>query len=275
MNTIIIQGGLGNQLFQIFTLLSYSFTYNLPFFFENKPTLRKDRPYYWDSFLSSLKPFIKSLHNHNLPIYKEEHFHYNKLIPPHRPFKLFGYFQSHKYFEDNKEEIFKLLKLKEQREHSKQKIYHIYHFDDTISLHFRIGDYKYLQQHHPVMNVSYYINALRHIIEKTERNDWNILYFYEEEDYHVVKEFIIVLQDKFNKITFTQINTKIVDSEQMLIMSLCQHNIIANSTFSWWGAFFNHNLEKIVTYPSRWFGPANISHKMDDMFPDVWIKIQV
>ena len=58
----------------------------------------------------------------------------------------------------------------------------------------------------------------------------------------------------------------------MIYLSSCQHNIIANSTFSWWGAYLNQNKHKIVTYPSIWFGfNANTS----DLFPTDWIKINM
>ena len=55
-------------------------------------------------------------------------------------------------------------------------------------------------------------------------------------------------------------------------MSLCEHNIIANSTFSWWGAYFNTNVNKIVCYPSLWFG-KNCNNNVKDLFPEKWIKI--
>ena len=83
------------------------------------------------------------------------------------------------------------------------------------------------------------------------------------------------LQREFQNITFTPVDTSIVDYEQVLLMSLCQHNIIANSSFSWWGAYFNQNMSKIVTYPSKWFGPAQGNKKMDDMYPIGWEKINI
>ena len=59
----------------------------------------------------------------------------------------------------------------------------------------------------------------------------------------------------------------------MVLMSCCEHNIIANSSFSWWGAYFNDNPEKIVCYPSVWFGPKLQNKKTEDMFPKDWKKI--
>ena len=72
---------------------------------------------------------------------------------------------------------------------------------------------------------------------------------------------------------FHPINTDIVDYEQLFIMSSIKINIIANSTFSLWAAYLNNNIDKIVYYPSVWFG-KNISFKnTTDMFPDEYIKI--
>ena len=279
MITIEIMGGLGNQLFQIFHLISYCLTHKVPFYFEYKEKpIREDRPYYWYNFLQSLKSFLKKNYETNLPIYREKGFDYNYIIPYSeigKPFKFFGYFQSYKYFKEKEEKIFKLLKLDKQIENIKTKYETMCNFEKTISLHFRIGDYKNQQHNHPVMQVSYYILALKKIIEKTKVSDWNILYFYESQDVDLIKEKVNILQENFKNITLTPINTEIVDYEQMLLMSLCKHNIIANSSFSWWGAYLNKNKNKIIIYPNpnNWFGQSLGNKKMDDMFPESWYKI--
>ena len=271
-------GGLGNQLFQIFNLISYCLKYKIPFYFQNKKQERIDRPFYWDNFFKSLKPFVRD-NNENMPIYKEQDFHYNELLSfnqINKQFAFVGYFQSYKYFNENYEQIIKFIRLREQQESIKKK-YIEYDFENIISLHFRIGDYKNLQQHHPLTKVEYYVKAIKYIIKVTERNNWKILYFYEEQDYEQVNENIkgIKLETELENINFIPINTKIVDYEQILLMSLCQHNIIANSSFSWWGAYFNKNSSKIICHPdpNNWFGPSQGNKKMDDLLPNTWINV--
>ena len=83
---------------------------------------------------------------------------------------------------------------------------------------------------------------------------------------------IILLKAEFPGITFLRADPLLEDWEQMILMSLCRHNIIANSTFSWWGAYLNTSRQKMVIYPGTWFGPK-IKHGLQDLFPGDWIKI--
>jgi hypothetical protein len=99
-----------------------------------------------------------------------------------------------------------------------------------------------------------------------------VIYFCEDVDIQIVEETIHKLKQKFSY-NFIRGDNTLQDWEQMLYMSLCSHNIIANSTFSWWGAYFN-NKDKIVCYPSIWFGPELTQHNTKDLYPDGWIKIQ-
>jgi glycosyl transferase family 25 len=71
---------------------------------------------------------------------------------------------------------------------------------------------------------------------------------------------------------FVKVDSILKDWEQLLLMSLSEHNIIANSSFSWWGAYLNNNKNAIVCYPDIWFGPAMKDTNVKDLFPNNWIK---
>ena len=77
---------------------------------------------------------------------------------------------------------------------------------------------------------------------------------------------------EFPNVEFIKVDDTIDDWQQMLIMSCCRDNIIANISYSWWGSFFNKNENKIVCYPCQWFGP-NLNHDTIDLYPSTWKKI--
>lgn len=269
MITIELMGGLGNQLFQVFALISYALTNKNPFYFEDKDIIHGTRKkYYWNSLLSNIDKFkgkVCRVQN----IIREQGFNYNQLpIIADNNTKMMGYFQSYKYFESQYTNICKFIKLEDKKSLFIDK----YDYSNTISMHFRLGDYKNLQQHHPILTLDHYEKSLTHIISQSNKDNWKVLYFCEDEDLEYVSDKINKLHDKFNNLSFEKINSQYEDWEQMMIMSLCSHNIIANSSFSWWGAYFNSN-ENIVCYPETWFGPAQGNKNMIDMFPDHWFKV--
>lgn len=265
-------GGLGNQLFQIFTVISYAMDYktNSVFLFNNLTRGITVRKTYWNSFLSSLHSMLLE----NLPqmiYFRESSFSYEKLapIPNNEHILLLGYFQSYKYFNHNDSDIFRLIRLEKQKQAVRNKI--SYDVDNTISMHFRLGDYKYIQDKHPILPISYYINSLHFILKTVTSNksNLNVLYFCEIHDLQEVQIIINQLENIFPKLSFNHVNTITEDWQQMLLMSCCKYNIIANSTFSWWGAYFNINYQKIVCYPKQWFGPS-LKHDTKDLFPLDW-----
>jgi len=264
-------GGLGNQLFQIFAVLGYAFRYNTDYTFPRCKQQGDPRTtMYWDNLMDQLAPAI-SPKPIRMPVYNEGGFCYKEIPQLSQSHKLFGYFQSYKYFEDQYDKIRNLMKLDDKQE---DIIKRFGSFDDTISLHFRIGDYKHVTDHHPILDTIYFERALRKIVEKTGKDNWKVFWFSEKGDERKIRlSRLSVLMKKFPRMQFIRAQDGTQDWEQMLMMSCCTHNIIANSSFSWWGAYFNSNKEKIVCRPAKWFGPALKNESTDDLCPKDWIIV--
>lgn len=295
-----LMGGLGNQLFQIFATISIALDLDTQFGFPDKEQLCSKRHSYWNSFLSRLKPFLKTEQSIvNLidgKIVKETQFEYvdyrfERFINENILF--YGYFQSYKYFEHNYQTICDLIDINYAKNELIRKIssvnvlknvdelnqevdeFRIY--DKVISMHFRVGDYKNIQDCHPLMPIKYYSNCLKYLSENgVDLKEYKILYFCESNlnDLRHVSSIINNLKLEYNDLEFVR-QSGLEDYEEMLLMSLCKHNIIANSTFSWWGAYFNDRQDKIVMYPNVWFGPSFQDKNTMDLNPPSWIKISI
>jgi len=275
-------GGLGNQIFQIFATISYAIKSKNQFKFLNLQQLGGGsttmRYTFWNTFFSNLTPFLIEELPLNIHVIREKGFPYNEfsiIEMINKDILLYGYFQSYKYFHNSYNVICKVIGL----EKMKQKLLENLKLDNNffenyISMHFRIGDYKKLQDWHPLATYTFYEKSLEHIEKLYSDKTFNILYFCEDEDIDDVLSTVNKLNVKFPKYNFTRGEKDLEDWEQMLLMSLCHHNIIANSSFSWWSAYFNSWEDKIVCYPSVWFGEIS---KIDtkDLCPDEWIKINV
>jgi len=272
MITCHLMGGLGNQLFQIFTAISYAYKSNNVFHFLNVEMLG-NRFTFWNTFFSNLKPYLIQ-HLPLLSIIHEHGFAYNHIEISNfveKNVMIYGYFQSEKYFKEYYPQIYALLDIDRMKNTLLKKIN--IDLSNTISMHFRLGDYKHQPQNHPIVPPIYYERALLHIQTIHPTTQFTIVYFCEDEDIEYVLVTIDKLQHSFPRFIFTRGDNQFQDWEQMLFMSLCQHNIIANSTFSWWGAYFNSNPSKIVCYPSVWFGPQ-LQKDTKDLCPAEWSKIQ-
>lgn len=296
MITCNLMGGLGNQLFQIFTTMAYGIATSTPFKFLNQSQLGGGgestlRYTYWNSFFHKLQPFLMN----ELPplqVIREKGFQYAPLPVsemkrqnPNQHIMLFGYFQSYKYFQDLFTTICRCIGLEDMKVKLLSKLWlNREKMTHMISMHFRLGDYKNLQHYHPIMPYEYYENALRHILNNLpDPHMYTVMYFCEKEDHAVVADMIQRLITQFPYLHFERAPdvvagwngdevTPIEDWEQMLLMSCCHHNIIANSSFSWWGAYFNNVRDKIVCYPAVWFGPS-ATHNTSDLCPTEWVRI--
>ena len=283
-----LMGGLGNQLFQIFTTLAYGLQHGRQVAFPHSKELTSGtiRNTYWNNFLNSIEDThtVANPDNHytneivlRFPMLKESGFPYMPIPAlPNKEFLLHGYFQSYKYFQDVHSQLFQMIHLEQHQNRVMEKAPAFFTGQNmkNISMHFRIGDYKQIQDCHPLMTYRYYENALLHVINAFPGVQFQVLYFHEDVDTDHVNEIIQKLSQHgmFSGIRFTRVHQDFDDWEQMICMSCCHHNIVANSTFSWWGAYFNTHPDKIVCYPSLWFGPK-LSHDTRDLFPDLWNKV--
>ena len=270
MLTCNIIGGLGNQLFIIFATISCSIDNNNPFAFS-EVQLSLNRPLYWTNLLSRLRPFVKQAFPPMNRV-KEKEFKYNPIKTESINVCLCGHFQSHKYFENNFASIYRMLDIDGFKNNiiTDTKM----NFNNTISMHFRLGDYKPLQHIHPIMSYEYYKNALQIMKNRCDETIDTVIYFCEDEDVATVSITIEKLKCDFPRFVFMKAPNTLAEWQQLIMMSCCKHNIIANSSFSWWGAYLNSNADKIVCYPAKWFGPR-INHDISDLCPSNWTKIEV
>jgi len=275
-------GGLGNQIFQIFTTISYAIQTRNQFKFLNLSQLGEGtttvRYTFWNTFFANLRIFLVNELPENSIVINEKDFTYNNIPLPifiNKNIVINGYFQSYKYFQNQYDVICRVIGLEKMKIELIKKLHlsneSLY---NTVSIHFRIGDYKNFQEYHPLVTYDYYKRALTYIKHKTGFANFNILYFCENDDIQDVLITINRLAIVFPEYKFVRGFNNIDDWEQMLLMSCCHHNIIANSSFSWWSAYFNYHKDKIVCYPSVWFGEvANKDTK--DLCPLEWVKIDV
>ena len=235
-----LQGGLGNQLFQWAAAKNLSIKYNCDLFFDKK--------YFNSDSNGVVTKWDYEMGNFNNIEIKESRLEVNSLNHIYDDFTfknipsnsyLDGYWQSEKYFIENQQIIRDFLKIKQNMKKDILKKYPILN-SDTVSLHIRRGDYVNLQETHPLQTKEYYDNCLNELCEKYI----NIIILSNDIEW-------CINNLNYKNTTYIQNETNITD---LYIMSLCKHNIIANSSFSWWGAWLNENKNKKVFAPKNWFG---------------------
>jgi hypothetical protein len=283
---IVTSGGLGNQLFELFCAISYTIDNNLRLVIFSKHqnnTINdfRDRNTYWHSFLDALQQYVQPVENReNMLTYNEQSFEYNKIPSGLSNYVLQGYFQSYKYFDHNYQKIANMINLKGKQINIKTKYNHLF-TKKKIAMHFRLEDYAIWTECHRIQPPEYYIKALQRLTDDLKsRNedirDYEILCFYAKfnRDEEIVKQYLQIIKNNISEeLNFKLIPDNIADWEQMLLMSLCDHFIIGNSSFSWFGAYFSDNDNKLVYYPSVWFGPKLAHNNTNDLCPIEWIKV--
>jgi hypothetical protein len=198
---------------------------------------------------------------------RENCFHFNQKYlkaPPNT--YLVGYWQSEKYFSDIENILRKDFTLKQSIESLEPEISKAINKTNSISIHVRRTDYitnVKVSNVHGTCNLSYYKNCINYFSERVE----NPHFFIFSDNLLWAKENL-----KLNfPHTFVGNQQRKKDHEDLYLMSICKHNIIANSSFSWWSAWLNSNPRKIVCAPKIWFRKQDLD--TSDLLPKKWMRL--
>lgn len=294
MVTIKIQGGLGNQMFQ-YALARYlqektrqEIILDLSYY-SLGGVKRGDTPrgYELDKFNInesfkkdfSSTPFKATFFGKILRRIKNESafVFYRKYLNPKENACLIGFWQSEKYFKDIESIIRKEFTLKDKIEErgdideSKKYLEKIKNSKNSISINIRRGDYANNQKtrnYHGLLTTDYFLEGIKYIIKEKEYQKEDVDIFVFSDDVDWCMENLNFFKD-FGKIIF--VPKEISATDTLYLISKCQNNIIANSSFSWWGAWLNNNPSKIVIAPKSWMR-AKINTK--DVIPKDWVRIE-
>lgn len=287
MIIVKIVGGLGNQMFQyayakaleqkgyevkldISTFETYKLHggYQLDKYTINLDTssVEENSDYYSNSFMYKI---LMKLGLVKSKIIKEKSLSFDSLLLSLEDDSyVAGYFQNEKYFLSIRDELIANFTIKCDISNYAQQIEkQILVENISVSLHIRRGDYisnKNANSIHGTCDLKYYEKAMSLMNDKFK----NIKYFIFSDDMAWVKENL-----KFKNATYIDSKEKRIPHEDIYLMSLCKHNIIANSSFSWWGAWLNQNEDKLIIAPKRWFSDTTMFEQSHDIVCKKWIKL--
>lgn len=286
-NIVKFNGGLGNQMFQWAFARALEKVTGMPSFMDMTYFSKHySRPYELDIFKADVKKVKGFFPELMLEVfwklrrefdkksflgtyfYEESMFEFDENV-----FKIgkkafiHGFFQSEKYFKKIEKEIRKDFIFKEEPDMQNKDFLEKINSSNSISLHIRRGDYvekKRYQKLYANCSLEYYKRGVEYIAQKFE----NPTLFIFSDDIDWAKENLKLPYKNY----FVAHNTGEKSFEDMRLMSSCKHNIIANSSFSWWAAWLNDNPDKIVIAPKKWFNDESINQS--DVISQDWIKLE-
>ena len=214
----------------------------------------------FDSFDLDVK--VELLNNGHAPVVNERHFHFDeelfKMCPDHVDLR--GYFQTEKYFKHIEKEIRSDFTFKDEILNPCKEM--IESVENPIALHVRRGDYIQNSENHFNLPIAYYEAAL----SKFDANR-NVIVFSDDpvwchDEGIFADDRFIISENEDNRV-------------DLCLMSLCDDFIIANSSYSWWGAWLSTNKDKTVIAPAQWFGKTGYTkdHNTKDLIPNDWTII--
>lgn len=176
---------------------------------------------------------------------------------------LYGYWQSEMYFINIKEKVKKIFEFK-RVDIANIELAEIIKSKNSVSLHIRRGDYLNNSIYSNICTDEYYDSAIRYILKNVD----DPFFYIFSNDLNWTKEYLAKYSINYN---IVNLNNNINSYQDMFLMSQCKHNIIANSSFSWWGAWLNNNENKIVIAPRKWMNTEPFIY--EDIVPEFWIKM--
>lgn len=195
---------------------------------------------------------------------QESQFHYNhQFTLISSPVYLTGYWQSEKYFLIIREILLSEFSLKSDITEEDRIILHATKTSNSVSVHVRRGDLigdSHANAIHGVCSREYYLRGIKHLIDNTKDPHFFIF----SDDLHWVRTNLDIGQS----MTFVEHNGPERDYADLFLMRSCTHHIIANSSFSWWGAWLSDTYGKVVIAPSKWFGLSD--RNTEDLLPSSW-----
>ncbi|MBL8022445.1 MAG: alpha-1,2-fucosyltransferase [Leptospirales bacterium] len=175
-----------------------------------------------------------------------------------------GYWQSEKYFKDAEQQIRADFQIQQDLPRAARELAREIIQANSISIHIRRGDYvsdPHTNQVHGTMDASYYARAVSKVKERTESPSFFV--FSDDPEW---------VRSSFQPgVPYRLVTSDWQPFVDMHLMSLCKHNIIANSSFSWWAAWLNSNVDKVVIAPAKWFRDASLDDS--SIVPESWIRL--
>lgn len=178
---------------------------------------------------------------------------------------LYGYWQSEKYFLKIQKIIRKDFSFQTPLDGVNAEMANKMSTSNAVSIHVRRGDYvanSYANRMHGTCSLTYYADAIRYIAQRITCPQ----FFVFSDEIEWVKQNLPI-DWPCQYVSHNQGDKSFND---MHLMSLCKHHIIANSSFSWWGAWLNADVNKIVIAPKRWFA---IDRNTSDLIPVAWVTL--
>ena len=265
-NVLGRMGRLANQMFQYASLKGIARNVGVDICIPNYKNIIDDgigNKLYTELFDNfDLNVNVGLLNNGHAPVVQERFFHFDEelfsLCPDH--VSLQGYFQSEKYFKHIEDEIRQDFTFKpEILDPCKDMIEEV---ENPIALHIRRTDYLKNAENHHNLSLKYYKNAVSHF-----DSDRNVIVF--SDDPKWCNEQKLFSDDRF------LISENTDNRVDLCLMTLCSDFIIANSSYSWWGAWLSSNQNKEVIAPVDWFGKTGYTkdHDTKDLIPNEWTRI--